>query len=82
MGEVLYITLMMRFDESSRQSDETYVDPGLEDDFYSEQTFYYSHGNGILKVCGKPEPGCKYILLHEELWMLLETIRIDANNSK
>ncbi|KAJ2310065.1 hypothetical protein IWW54_003395, partial [Coemansia sp. RSA 2705] len=40
------------------QSDETYVDPGLEDDFYSEQTFYYSHGNGILKVCGKPEPGC------------------------
>ncbi|KAJ2125925.1 hypothetical protein IW147_000397 [Coemansia sp. RSA 720] len=64
IGEVLYVTLMARFDENNRlgnygaikqSPEETHVDVGTEDDFYSEQTFYYSHGNGIVKICSAPE---------------------------
>ncbi|KAJ1875099.1 hypothetical protein LPJ55_000910 [Coemansia sp. RSA 990] len=67
MGEVLYITFMMQFDENNRleslgeisncnnDEDDAFIGPGTEDDFYSEQTFYYFHGNGIIKVCREPD---------------------------
>ncbi|KAJ2158005.1 hypothetical protein GGF46_004101 [Coemansia sp. RSA 552] len=63
MGEVLYITLMAWFDEDSRlgthgftrgKPENSYINPGTEEDFNNERTFFYSHGNCIVKICKVP----------------------------
>ncbi|KAI8325886.1 hypothetical protein GQ54DRAFT_179568 [Martensiomyces pterosporus] len=68
VGEILYINLLLRFDEDDRFQyqgapgsgfERTHIDPYTEESLDSDQLFIYGHGNNILTLHNEGNSECR-----------------------